>query len=1009
MDTLLCCLRSPKGRLKDPSKLFSISHPIGRDSTDSLAPKKEGTVDLLEDEGEDYQNDEWKLVLSEKTQALQNVGIRLAPNIVPEQGSFLLADHIGETSPQKFVQSLTVLYTDSGHSVLRYASFWDDLRVLFEDVVRSLPRFHGYIQVLRTPRLHAALRGVYSTFLDLCIMTLDCLSTDKCYMVMRVQWSSFALQFKDTAALLAKLNEDFEKEAHFAHIQKEDQRHNQLMGALLPLVRSGRLQSNVSISRNTRFMGRDDTLALIHSTLESAFAVDQKSRSFRSCLLHAVGGMGKTETALEYTYRFSQYYGYIIWLRSQTKASIYESFIDAVIKLGIVTDSKLSPTRIKDEALRWFQTTGKRSPKPSNMALTSSAEERWLLVYDNAEDHAVLQEYWPVGCLGGAAIITSQDPAFNHVVSRSVQLQPLTATEGSKLIQNYLRRGDSEQQSAEQLSTTLGGMPLAIVHFTGYISRSQCPIEHITANLDHRLKSSKIFKMKGNITSAARKYEHTLSTVWDLAFRRLSDDARLLLEYIAFLDPDDIPVDIFIGTSDSLVENASRATNHWAYWDRDRFNEAVSILLERNLVHRTVMEGSDSLRTHRALQMCILQELDEDLPERTLRFNEVVSILRKAIPVFNIVKRSDSSQFPRFAKYTPQTSALLKVFQSSEPAIPGSLDFASVLNDVCYYLYNQSDSALAFGFAETGDRVCSDFPDETDSQNMRSDFLSIMGMIVYEKGVSGRQKGLSYMRNVVDLRKKALDGIPRGDWTELQTVNFARAHADLGCVLCQCNEFDEAAPLFQICVDIYTNIQNENRLALILSNQVLVFSTSQNVSDTREKGRLAVNKIESLLDPDNPLIFLIKYHVSQAYFTIGDVHDALALILPVFQHRANKLGRSHHLTLASQYFLAVLYQNLGDLVKAESNLREALEHGHQTDVWREDDIVRVKFRLSIVLRAQQKNVDAEEISSEIASHVKSLRTTTAEFTDADDMALLDWQVNLDHFRTAGIWSNGSAW
>ncbi|KAM0267364.1 hypothetical protein ACHAPA_005906 [Fusarium lateritium] len=1011
--------------------------PNGRSSTRSLTKANEATDDLIDDEGEDYQNDAWKLVLSEKSQTLQNVGARLAPKIVPEQGSFLLVDHIGETSPQKFLQGLTVLYTESGHvgrmsrlreifsslhpfvvavntlvqndmaaslvwgsislvfqSVLRYASFWDDLRVMFEDVVRALPRFHGYIQVLRTPRLHAALRSVYSTFLDLCIMTLDCLSTDSCYMMLRVQWSSFALEFKDTSALLAKLNAEFEKEAQFAHIERADQRHNQVMGALAPIVRSRSLQSNVPISRNGRFMGRDDTLALMHSILEPAFDVDPKSRSFRSCLLHAVGGMGKTETAVEYTYRFSQYYGYIIWLRSQTKASLHDSFVDAVKKLGIVSDAKLPAPRVKDAAMEWFRTT----------------EERWLLVYDNAEDLSVLQEYWPAGCLSGAAIITSQDPVFNHVTSRSIQLQPLTATEGSKLIQNYLRRGDSEQQSAEQLSTVLGGMPLAIVHFTGYISKSQCPIEHITANLDHRLKSSKIFKMKQNISAGARKYEHTLSTVWDLAFRRLSEDARLLLEYIAFLDPDDIPVDMFIGISGGHDTTSSTNTAFkWNYWDRDRFNEAVSILLERNLVHRTVLEGSDSLRTHRALQMCILQELDEDLPKRSTRFNEVVSIVRRAVPVSNVIKRSDSSQFPQFAKYSPQTLAVLRVFQNSEPAIPSAPGFISVLNDVCYYLYTQSDSATAFDFAETGDKICSEMPDDPEAQAIRADFLTIMAMILYHRGVSGRQISIQHMRNVVELRKKGLEGIPREDWTELQTVNFARAHADLGCVLCENDEFDEADSLFQICIGIYTQIKNENRLALILSNKVLTLSTSQKVADTREMGRQAVSKIEALLDPDNPLVALIKTHVSKAYFTIGDVQEAMDLTLPVFQHCSNRLGRSHHLTLSCQYFLAVLFQSLGNLEKAESNLREVLDHGHRTDDWREEDIVRVKFRLSIVLRARKEATEADQILEEITSHMNRLRKGATDFTDADDMALLDWQVTLDHYRTAGVWSSGKAW
>lgn len=343
----------------------------------------------------------------------------------------------------------------------------------------------------------------------------------------------------------------------------------------------------------------------------------------------------------------------------------------------------------------------------------------------------------------------------------------------------------------------------------------------------------------------------------------------------------------------------------------------MSILLERNLVHRTVLEGSDSLRTHRALQMSILQDLDQDLPKRSTRFNEVVAIVRRAVPASNVIKRSDSSQFPRFAKYTPQASAVLRVFQNSEPAMPSAPGLVSVLNDVCYYLYTQSDSLLAFDFAETGNKVCSEMPDNPETQTFRADFLSIMAMLLYHKGVSGRQRGLQHIRNVVELRKKALEGIPRGEWTELQTVNFARAHADLGYVLCEKNEFDEAGALFQICIDIYTQIKNENRLALILSNKVLTLSTSQNMSETRDKGHLAVSKIESLLDPDNPLIFVIKHQVAQAYFTVGDVREAMDLTLPVFQHRSNRLGRSHHLTLGCQYFLAVLFQNLGDLEKAQ--------------------------------------------------------------------------------------------
>ncbi|KAL1868436.1 hypothetical protein VTK73DRAFT_3675 [Phialemonium thermophilum] len=1046
MEFLLCCLPSSERNARKPPKYTEYS------SDDDVSPgktkgKKEKIINLLDDEGESYQKDQWQMVIEEKRQALQAVRPRLLRKFGEDPASSLLIDHVPEISPQKFLQSLTTTYTENGHatrmtrvreifssmkpfvaavntlvqndtiaslvwgsltlvfeSVLRYASFWDDLRTMFEDVAQALPRFQGYVQVLQTPRLHEALRSVYATFIDLCIMTLDCLSTPRCYMALRVQWSSFASQFEDRRKLLGKLNADFEKEAQFAHIQKADQRHKQVMGVLekngesteqVHPAKSTQLRSNVPVPRNEQFTGRDDTLALMHSTLEPGFDGDVKSRSFRSCLLHAVGGMGKTETAIEYTYRFGQHYSYIIWLRAQTKVLLQESFNDAVTKFGIVPDSKMPSGRIKDAAMDWFRTT----------------EEPWLLIYDNVEEISILQEYWPVAPRG-AAIVTTQNPTFSHWTSQAIQLDPLSASEGSKLIQKYLRRGDSEKGPAEQLSTTLGGMPLAITHFAGYISRSQCPIEHITVNLNQRLRASRIWKMDQQISSS-RKYQYTLNTVWELAFHRLTPDARLLLEFLAFLDPDNVPVDLFIGTKGEQRGAdlpAAEKTSEWQYWDVDRFNDAISILLERNLVHRTVLDDIDSLRTHRALQLCVLQQLDEDLPKRAARFSEVVAIVRKALPRANVVKRGDDGHLSQFAKYIPQVSSLQKVFQSSEPAIEGTLDFALVLNDASYYSYTQDNGYAALTFAETGEAICSSMPNDDKAKDILPDFLAVMSAILYSQGLSGRQRALEGSRRVVELRKKALAGIPPDEWTELQTVNFTRAHADLGWVLCEGNSVREAAPLFQLCVENYKRIKNESRLALVLANQLTVLSTSQKASETREQGRLALSKIESLVDQNSPLAILIKYQVCLAYFTIGDVQEALDLVEQVFQSRSMDLGRSDHLTLGSQYCLAVFLQNLGNLEDSESNLREILENGHRSDSWVEDDIVRVKFRLSIVLRAQERLEEADKVLDDIKNHVGRLRPSgSTDFTDADDMALLDWRVTLDHGRTAGMWSNGKYW
>jgi hypothetical protein len=135
--------------------------------------------------------------------------------------------------------------------------------------------------------------------------------------------------------------------------------------------------------------------------------------------------------------------------------------------------------------------------------------------------------------------------------------------EGRSLIQRYLKRGASEQAEADALSRDLGGLPLAIAHFAGYVAKSQCTIQQILDSYRQRYKSSQIWDVQ--ISASTSEYGHTLATVWDLAWRRLSSDSVKLIELIAFLNPDSIPEEMFIGDG-----SGSPGTNDWKYWDTHR-------------------------------------------------------------------------------------------------------------------------------------------------------------------------------------------------------------------------------------------------------------------------------------------------------------------------------------------------------------------------------------------------------------------------------------------------------
>jgi len=183
------------------------------------------------------------------------------------------------------------------------------------------------------------------------------------------------------------------------------------------------------------------------------------------------------------------------------------------------------------------------------------------LVFDNVDKVAAIKRFWPGG-VRGAIIVTSQNPDLANLVQDEIHLQPMESAEGSALIQRYLRRGGSEQKAAENLSRDLGGLPLAIAHFAGYVTNSQCTIEQISESFKQRLKSSQIWSSEAVASNAV--YGHTLATVWTLAWLRLPPDSQKLLYLISFLNPDAIPEDMFIGRDDQVPSIP------WEYWDTHR-------------------------------------------------------------------------------------------------------------------------------------------------------------------------------------------------------------------------------------------------------------------------------------------------------------------------------------------------------------------------------------------------------------------------------------------------------
>jgi hypothetical protein len=82
--------------------------------------------------------------------------------------------------------------------------------------------------------------------------------------------------------------------------------------------------TGVPLSQNSRFCGRDDDLKRIHQYLKPYGNTGAPKQ--RSCAVHGMGGIGKTQIALEYTYRFRYAYTHIFWVRAETELELATGF-----------------------------------------------------------------------------------------------------------------------------------------------------------------------------------------------------------------------------------------------------------------------------------------------------------------------------------------------------------------------------------------------------------------------------------------------------------------------------------------------------------------------------------------------------------------------------------------------------------------------------------------------------------------------------------------------------------
>jgi tetratricopeptide (TPR) repeat protein len=633
-----------------------------------------------------------------------------------------------------------------------------------------------------------------------------------------------------------------------------------------------------------------------------------------------MGGIGKTQCALQYVYSNRTNYERIYWISAVDQASLLSGYQKIAKNVGLLKPPETSPLEIAEAVLSWLK-----------------QERNWLLVIDNLDDISIVKDLLPETGSERHTLITTRNPNTKGIPAEPLEVPPLDDEDSLKLLSILseidITSNSAEKEQAEKIVEELGYLPLAIEQAAAFV-------REVTGDFALYLEEYHKNRMRVHqwIPEGNRQYSYSIATTWSMSFRVLRSShlhAANLLRLLAFLNPDGILIDFLIAGVEALQSDLRQVIS-----DRIEMAKALLALEKSSLIKWN--RRNKLITIHRLVQMVISDEMPDE--DSTSILNNIIDLCTKAFPEFT----------------TNETRSLCRTYQGQivEPLLRmktiRTSKFAHISKRVGEFLRDEGkydDSRnLLFQAVEIYTSLFG---------SKHSDTLTAMNSLAWTYQAQGRYADAATIEEEVLETRKRILGEDHPD--TIATMNGLAWTCHLQ------GKYANAVRIQEEVLEKRRRILGEEHPQMLtaMNNLAVMYNAQGRYADAAKIEEEVLEKYRRIMGEENTDMLIAMNNLSVTYNAQGRYTDAAKIEEEVLEKRNKILGGEHPQTLRVMNDLAWTYQAKGKYTEAAKIQEEVLEKRNRILGEEHPATLAVMNSLAWTYQVQGRYADAVKIQEKV--------------------------------------------